>query len=190
MNCSPPGSSVHEILQARTLEWVAIPFSRGSSRPRDQIQVFRIAGGFFTVWASREAWSIMGHKSPRGGSFNLWLCVKLSWEISIKRHWKATYNKEKWESLTTWSSPWWRLYHSLTVSQGLCMCSAGLILFNPLMTHRWGHLPKDKWLERSTSGSQICLSYLKAIMGNSLVVQWLGLCTFTTRPLDSTLLGN
>ena len=190
MNCSPPGSSVHGILQAKTLEWVAIPFSRGSSRPRDQIQVFHIAGRFFTVWASREAWSIMGHKSPRGGSFNLWLCVKLSWEMSIKRHWKATYNREKWESLTTWSSPWRRLYHSLTVSQGLCMCSAGLILFNPLMTHRWGHLPKDKWLERSTSGSQICLSYLKAIMGNSLVVQWLGLCTFTTRPLDSTLLGN
>ena len=36
MDCSPPGSSVHEILQARILEWVAIPFSRGSSRPRDQ----------------------------------------------------------------------------------------------------------------------------------------------------------
>ena len=35
INCSPPGSSVHGILQARILEWVAIPFSRGSSRPRD-----------------------------------------------------------------------------------------------------------------------------------------------------------
>ena len=36
MNCSPPGASVHEILQARILEWVAISFSRGSSPPRDQ----------------------------------------------------------------------------------------------------------------------------------------------------------
>ena len=36
MDCSLPGSSVHEILQARILEWVAIPFSRGSSQPRDQ----------------------------------------------------------------------------------------------------------------------------------------------------------
>ena len=35
MDCSPPGSSVHGILQARILEWVAIPFSRGSSQPRD-----------------------------------------------------------------------------------------------------------------------------------------------------------
>ena len=40
MDCSPPGSSVHEILQARILEWVAIPFSRGSSQPRDQTWVY------------------------------------------------------------------------------------------------------------------------------------------------------
>ena len=39
MDCSPPGSSVHGILQARILEWVAISFSRGSSQPRDQTQV-------------------------------------------------------------------------------------------------------------------------------------------------------
>ena len=39
MNCSPPGSSVHGIFQARILEWVAISFSRGSSRPRDRIWV-------------------------------------------------------------------------------------------------------------------------------------------------------
>ena len=48
MDCSPPGSSVHGILQARTLEWVAIPFSRGSFRPRGQTHVF-LAGGFFTT---------------------------------------------------------------------------------------------------------------------------------------------
>ena len=45
----PPGSSVHGILQARILEWVAIPFSRGSSRPRDQTWVSCIAGRFFTI---------------------------------------------------------------------------------------------------------------------------------------------
>ena len=55
MDCSPPGSSVHRILQARTLEWVAIPFSRGSSRPRDWTWVSCIAGRFFTVWVTREA---------------------------------------------------------------------------------------------------------------------------------------
>ena len=50
---SPPGSSVHGILQARILEWVAISFSRGSSWPRDQTQVSRIAGRRFNLWATR-----------------------------------------------------------------------------------------------------------------------------------------
>ena len=43
------------ILQAKILEWVAIPTSWGSSQPRDQTQVSRIVGGFFTVWVPREA---------------------------------------------------------------------------------------------------------------------------------------
>ena len=51
MDCSPPGSSVHGILLARMLEWVAIPFSKGSSRGRDGTQVSCVASRFFTVWA-------------------------------------------------------------------------------------------------------------------------------------------
>ena len=59
MDCSLPGSSVHGILQARILECVAIPFSRESSRPRDQTQISCIRGRVFTVWATREAqWRI------------------------------------------------------------------------------------------------------------------------------------
>ena len=46
--CDPMDCIVHGILQVRILEWVAFPFSRGSSYPRNQIQVFRIAGRFFT----------------------------------------------------------------------------------------------------------------------------------------------
>ena len=48
-DCSPPGSSVHGILQARILEWVAMPFSRGSSHPRDWTQVSCIVGRFLTT---------------------------------------------------------------------------------------------------------------------------------------------
>ena len=55
MDCSLPGSSIHGIFQARILEWVAISFSRRSSRPRDWTQVSRIVGRRFTVWATREA---------------------------------------------------------------------------------------------------------------------------------------
>ena len=46
--CDPMDHTVHRILQAGMLEWVAFPFSRGSSLPKDQTQVSRIAGGFFT----------------------------------------------------------------------------------------------------------------------------------------------
>ena len=49
MYYSPPGFSVHGILQARMLEWVAISFSRGSSGPKNQTQVSCIAGRFFTI---------------------------------------------------------------------------------------------------------------------------------------------
>ena len=53
--CDPVDYTVHGILQAGTLEWVAFPFSRGSSQSRDGTQVSCIAGGFFTSWATREA---------------------------------------------------------------------------------------------------------------------------------------
>ena len=48
-------SSVHGILQARILKWVAIPFSKGSFWPKDGTWVSQIAGRFFTTWATREA---------------------------------------------------------------------------------------------------------------------------------------
>ena len=53
--CDPMVYTIHGILQARILEWVASPFSGGSSQPRDRTQVSHIAGGFFTSLATREA---------------------------------------------------------------------------------------------------------------------------------------
>ena len=58
MDCSLPVSSVHGILQARILEWLAITFFRGSSQPWDRTWVSCIAGRFFTFWATREATKI------------------------------------------------------------------------------------------------------------------------------------
>ena len=63
--CDPIDYIVREILQARILEWVAFPFSRGSSQPRDRTQVFRIAGRFFTSWAIGKP------KNTRLGSLSL-----------------------------------------------------------------------------------------------------------------------
>ena len=83
MDCSAPGSSVHGVLPARILECVARPSSRGSSRPRDPTHVSRIAGRFFTIWATRKAklyssnvpigknsickvWYILSYRPPLG----------------------------------------------------------------------------------------------------------------------------
>ena len=55
MDCSLPGASIHGIFQAGGLDWVAIFFSRGSSRPRGRTQVSRIVDRLFTEWATMEA---------------------------------------------------------------------------------------------------------------------------------------
>ena len=71
MDCSPPGSSAHGILQTRKLRWVAMPSSRGSFQPRDRICVswiFYIAGGFFIAEAlgKPEKWSSFCHVRKQG----------------------------------------------------------------------------------------------------------------------------
>ena len=69
LDCNPANSSVHEILQARILEWVAIPFCRGSSQPRDQTCISCIA---FTSWAIREAVSPTCSLLSRVASLGEW----------------------------------------------------------------------------------------------------------------------
>ena len=98
MNCIPLDSTVHVILQARTLEWVAIPFSRGSSWPRDQTHVSCIAGGFFTVWATRKA-------QPRNKTLKLFKSVVVRNHLSVCLcvvkwgHWSQFYrSRKKWQS--------------------------------------------------------------------------------------------
>ena len=95
--CDPMDYTVHRILQARILEWVAIPFFRGSSKPRDQIQVFYIAGGFFTSQATRETqeyWS--GRRQNLGWPKGLHFGQNagetketLSLNVRNRRAWKA-----------------------------------------------------------------------------------------------------
>ena len=81
MRCSLPGSSVHGILQARILEWIAIPFSRGSSQPRDGAQVSHIAGTFFPEIAGKPKNTGVGSLSllqgiflTQGSNWGLLLC--------------------------------------------------------------------------------------------------------------------
>ena len=78
MDCIPPGSSIHGVLQARVLEWGAISFSRGSSRPRDRTWVSRIPGRCFNLWPTRE------------------LIINFQWpltmsQVAIWKLWKKTF---------------------------------------------------------------------------------------------------
>ena len=81
MDCSLPGFSLHGIFQARVLEWVAISFSRGSSRPKDWTQVSRIASRRFTLWAIRAL--------PQG----LYLILTLG-----QQKWLRVYRKQRLRS--------------------------------------------------------------------------------------------
>ena len=75
MDCRQPGSSVHGILQARILECIATPFSRGSSRPRDPTRLSSIAGRFFSVWATRPV------LKPRQGRLHALFCIH--WILNV-----------------------------------------------------------------------------------------------------------
>ena len=79
VDCSPPGSSIHGILQARILEWVAISSSRGSSQLRVQTQVSRIIGRRFNLWATRKG---LQSQSYGFSSSHVWM-----WELDGKESW-------------------------------------------------------------------------------------------------------
>ena len=96
-HCSPPGSSVHGILQARRLEWLAMPSSRGSSRTREWTWVSCTAGRFFTVWDTKEAhvydmyemelrlkiqYTAHMHRHIHAHTFSARVC---SWDIRFKK---------------------------------------------------------------------------------------------------------
>ena len=105
MDCSLLGSSIHGILQARVLEWVAISFSRGSSWPRDRTWVSHIAGRCFTIWATREAtqawylttlWVLcVSHHFPR-------LSVSSFQCLSVSSSWSTWLSSQSPNWLESW----------------------------------------------------------------------------------------
>ena len=85
MDCSLPGSSVHGIFQARILEWVAIPFSRGSSHLRDQTRVSCIAGGLYHLshqGSPNVVYLYISSQSYGFSSSHVWM-----WELDHKEGW-------------------------------------------------------------------------------------------------------
>ena len=78
--CDPMDYTVHGIPQARILEWVAFPFSRGYSQLRDQTYVSHNAGRFFTSWATREAQRMVLYQELRI-NFYCWLCQQQKLDV-------------------------------------------------------------------------------------------------------------
>ena len=93
MDCSPPGSSIHEVSQVRMLEWIAISTSKGSSQPRDWTWVFCISQQVLYHWATKEAQGkrITHQQIP----WKKWECMCL-WERSRKKVTKSGTGKNGW----------------------------------------------------------------------------------------------
>ena len=116
--CDPVDYTVHGILQARTLEWVAFPFSRGSSQPRDQTQVSHFADRFFTSCATREAQTIM---------YQFSLVQSLSRVRVFATPWTAA--RQTSLSITNpWSLPKLMSIESVMPSNHLILCRPLLLL--------------------------------------------------------------
>ena len=135
----PMDYTVHGILQARILEWVAFPFSRGSSQPRDQIQVSHIAGAFFTSWATREAQTPWDHpqisfqmldkiSSGTEGSLH-WIASTFPMKLSEKPFgfpWSQGKGSDSLKRTEVGvESDYFQGYHGLHPRTQYCLCSAG-----------------------------------------------------------------
>ena len=138
MDCMLPGSSVHGILQARILEWVAICFSRGSSWPRDRTLLSYIAGRFFTIWATRDA--------------HIHVSVPFS---SVAQSCPTLQPHESQHARPSRPSPTPRVYSNLCPSSWWChpAISSSVIPFSscPQSFPAWGSFPKSHLF---TSGGQ------------------------------------
>ena len=141
VDSSSPVSSVHGILQARMLEWVAILFSGGSSWARGQTRVSRIAGRFFTSWATREAllttWECaatqVAHSEYHTVEGEPWKCGQLTGSreqrghhLLLNRHPDQTHDLSQPMTLRSWHGPFrWTLVPTTTRLIPMISGSAG-----------------------------------------------------------------
>ena len=125
MNSKPPGSSVHGILQARTLECVSMPSSRASSQPWDQTQVSCMAGRFLTIWATTEAFTHICTYTQIHTYVNYWdLWCPLQFQTRVRSLGREDLLEKEmatYSSTLAWRIPmergvWWATVHGVAKS--------------------------------------------------------------------------
>ena len=150
MDYTWPGSSVHGILQARILEWVAIPFSRGSFQSRGRTWVSCTAGRLFTVWATREAPLVSWHLLNSPGSPE-----KLSTEdTSLCALENALSHAQGGDGFPLVGKPY------LYILQCSCI---GAVPSSPRVKWTW-----ERWVNRSKSPFQNALTEWRALEGEQV----------------------
>ena len=160
IDCSPSGSSVHGILQARILEQVVISFSRGSSQPRNQTQVSCIAGRFFTIWAIREA--------LQKGIFRAMklYCVILHWGMHVtfvKTH--RLHNTKNEPHLNY--GPWMMMvYQSWFITFNKCTVLVWALTVGDTAREKHGGYRNPLYVPLSFAVNQKLLSTIKSIGKN------------------------
>ena len=108
--CDPMDYTVHGIFQPRILEWIAVPFSRGSSQSRDQTQVCRIAARFFTSWATREYIASMYGEMQKSGLIKIisLVCTSPIWGLQscTLRISSGFTIGSGWNACSLWTDKW------------------------------------------------------------------------------------
>ena len=141
MDCSPPGSSVHGIFQARILEWIAISFSRAASWPRDWTQVSWTAGRFFTNLAKHYFWGLLI-------KFNIWYSSSFTATRNSSNHYIHCSTVSVWSTPGLWAPPTVRKQERLfRAVLGTCLQLLQHVSLTTLVTEKlfWGkahHLQK------------------------------------------------
>ena len=164
MNHSPPGSSVHGILQARIMAWVAIPFSRRSSWPRDWTWDSCIAGGLFTIWEKSIMGLILSYKT-----------CPLWWEDHVIMVWSS-------EIVHLWLLVAWEMMMMNTVKKKI-VNSINHIIISQLHYQKVISQGKELYLP-------LCLHYLEfflehSVQFSSVTQSCLNLCN----PMDCSMPG-
>ena len=163
MNCSPPGSSVHGILQARVLEWVALPPSRGSSQPRGMEPASAVspalAGRFFTTEPPGILVSLCKYKKSSCGRKCQNTAVRVAW-CPCKRHVQVLIRGDSTSSCLETGSLQiklsWGSWDEIVVDWGLTLNPTPMSLYKrerAVWDPEWEMVEKAMW-DRSRDGSE------------------------------------